>query len=661
MRHLITGLIRAVYCILPFLFAFFFLSACGSGEDTINTDDDNTPLIEKEVTFYVYPGIESSDGVIPRMTIVDGDELCTEYYDPIQPEVYVFHYMNTSTGISEFMTASSQGITIMEDNPFNPVSTPNVVLITREGQDVAVSAGTYSKSDKTFNITYVKLIENTAVSKVKTRSDDMDFARELVMKDIICPLSEYIGKLKTVMGDNPVFEGAKNVLDVWSDVGLVVAEAQLYSNDEKEFQQLMGEKIYNDQIEKVKKKIKYITYVDDKINPANQIYRAALSAYRYARDFDKNNYEDVSEDFVLTTTDSYSFTSRQVQESVWKIYDDSQLYKPTVRLVSVKNQSASVCGSFSNYDGRFTVMGYYLYHNGAEIAKVSASLDGSTYTFNNLEKGESYSATAFVTVMGATYESSPVSFRIEGDLELSAYDLTFSDVGGKTNVQVTLPSENWTWEATCNAKWCKIKSLKDNTFDVEVSSSSESRESVITVIATSPEGVTQTKNINVLQKTIGNILTFKGKCSYVQKMIYPSKPSDNSTYECDCDCVLFVTRYGNDAYLTFYLRLCGINFVNWRVSNEIPTSDMLFNGCSIVNFNCSSSSSLISIDGTTKEIGSITDSEEIIEGEFSVKIDFESLTVKILESRKGESKVWPPCKSQQTFSGTLYYSEDSSI
>ena len=660
MRHFITGLTRTVYCILPFFICILFLSACGSGEDTINTDDDNTPLIEKEVTFYVYPGIENSDGVIPRMTIVNGDELCTEYYDPTQPEVYVFHYMNTSTGISEFMTASSKGLTIMEDNPFNPVSTPNVVLITRERQDVAVSAGTYSKSDKTFNITSVKHIENTAVSKVKTRSDDMDFARELVMKDIICPLSEYIGKLKKVMGDNPVFDGAKNVLDVWSDVGLVVAEAQLYSNDEKEFQQLMGEKIYNDQIENVKKKIKYITYVDDKINPANQIYRAALSAYRYARDFDKNNYEDVSEEFVFTTTDSYSFTSRQVQESVWKVYDDSQLYKPTVRLVSVKNQSASVRGSFSNYDGRFTVTGYYLYHNGVEIAKVSAALDGSTYTFNNLEKGESYSATAFVTVMGATYESSPVSFRIEGDLELSAYDLTFSDVGGKTNVQVTLPSDEWTWEATCNAKWCKIKSLKDNSFDVEVSSSSESRESVITVIATSPEGVTQTKTINVLQKTIGNFAFFKGKCILIHKCTYPSDSSYNFTQETSIDASLLMTKIGNDVNLTFALPVSGLIFSNWKVSNERPTGTMLAEGFSIVNFNCSFGSTQINIDGNTK-------GPDNSKNEFSVRINLRSLTVEILESGKSEGIGYPgmskpsPYKAQKNLSGKLYYSEDFNI
>lgn len=658
MKRLQTGIKRTVYGFLP-IFAIacgMLLGACSNDEDAIIPGEESPSLPEKEITVYVYPGIEESDGVTPRMTIVDGDELCSEFYDPSQPEVYVFHYMNTATQQSAFMTASEKGVTIMEDDPFHPSSAPNMTLVTQEEQEIVISFGTYSKSDNSFHIKSVKRIEGgeTPVVAAKTRADDMDFARELVMKNIIRPLSDAIGKAHNIISDIPGFQAATHVLEAWSDWGLIVAEAQLYANDEEEFKQLLAEKMFVH----YSKKIKFVGNALDRMDKANRIYGTALAAYRDARGFEEDYDDDMSEEFILTTTDSYSFTSRQAQEVVWKVYDESQAYKPTISLVSVKGQSASVRGNFSNYDGRFTVTGYYLYHDSTgDVEKVSAPLNGSVYTFTNLSKGESYTATAFATVMGVTYESLPVSFRIEGDLELSAYELAFSDVGGKTSVQVTLPSDKWKWNATSSAQWCKATPSKDNTLTVEVSSSSESREAIVTVTATSLEGATQSKTINVQQKSIGNYALFMGKCKMVTKTTYPSKPSYNFTNEINIDLHLLMMRMGGSTTISLPLVLNGISFSNWTVSNTPPPTSMLQEGYSITNFSCVSSQTRISIDGSTKGPDNET-------GEFTVKIDLSTLSVTILESSKDTGIGYPGMagpteyNSQSTLSGTLYYTEE---
>lgn len=636
------------------------LSACnGDNEPAPSGGDDIVP--DKEVSIYVYPGIEDSDGVTSRMTIVDGDELCTELYDPSQPEVYVFHYMNTATGLSAFITASDKGVTIMEDNPFNPSPASDMVLASKDGQEIVVSFGTFSKSDNTYNITSVKRMAcESAPKAVKSRGDDMDFARELVMKDILCPLSTAISNMDSWLGeDNAINTGAKQVLEVWAGWGLPVAEAHLYSNNEEEFQKLLGEKSFTYHV-KNNKYVKYVVDVLDDINAAKQIYRGALSAYHHLSNYVIGNdeeYDDVSDEFILTTTDSYSFTSRRAQESVWKVYDDSKLYKPTVRLVGVKDQSASVRGDFSNYDGRFTVTGYYLYRDRREVDKISASLDGSVYTFSNLAKGGEYAVTSFATVMGVTYESEPVYFRIDGDLELSNSELTFSDAGGKMDVQVTLPSDKWTWNAGSQDNWCKVTLSENNSLAVEVSPSSENRETVVTVTATSPEGATQTKTISVRQRSIGNYAMFKGTCTLVSKCTYPSAPSYNYTEETPLELFLMLTRFGGETYLTLGLPLSGITFTNWNVSKEKPATSMLVDGYTFVNFDCSSGDTQISIDGTTRGENGSTN-------EFSVKIDFASLTVKILELSKSEGVGYPgmskpvPYKAQETLSGTLYYTEE---
>lgn len=642
---------NAFYGLLPvFVMAYgLFLSACSSDEPTVS-EDDFTIETEIKMQVYVYPGIKRSDGVVPRMTVVGENAICTEYYDPDQPEVYVFHCMDTSTRKSFFLTASEKGLTIMEDDPFRPTSSPNMSLIVKEGKEIVIFSGTYSKSDEAFTVTSVQRIEGetSGTVKARTRGDDMDFARELVMKDIIQPLSSKIAEAQKVTGSKlPHFKGADNALTIISDVGLVAAEAHLYSNDEKAYNKKFEEYVYRN----LKKRYKVIQKVEDSIIGIRNIYGAALSVFNEGISFDDYD-DDMSEEFILTTTDSYSFTSRRAQEVVWEVYDDSQAYKPTVSLVNVKGQSASVRGNFSNYDGRFTVTGYYLYHNGAEVEKVSDPLNGSVYTFTNLAKGENYSVTAFATVMGATYESLPVHFRIEGDLELSEYNLTFSDVGGKASVQVTLPSDEWIWNAASNAKWCKAIPAKGTTLNVEASSSSESREAVVTVTATSPKGETQTRTINVQQKSIGSFAVFQGTCTLINKCTYPSSPEDNFTNKHSVDALLLMTKLGSDTNLTFSLPLSGISFSNWKVSNSRPTGPMVVEGYSITNFNCSSGVSGISIDGSTR-------GPDNSENEFSVKIDLATLTVKILEGSKSEGTAIGGgfYKALDTFSGTLYYTE----
>lgn len=662
MKKLLMAFARSIYGFIS-IFAVvcgLFLSSCGNDNDPAPSGGDDI-VPDKEVNIYVYPGIEDSDGVTPRMTIVDGDELCTELYDPSQPEMYVFHCMNITTGLSAFMTASDKGVTIMEDNPFNPDAMSNMVLASKDGQEIVVSFGTFSKSDNTYNITSVKRMACASTPKaVKSRGDDMDFARELVMKDILNPLSTAINDMDSWLGEeSTIGMGAKWVLEVWAGWGIPVAEAHLYSNNEEEFQKLLGEKVFTYHV-KNNKYVKYVVDVLDDTNAAKQIYRGALSAYHHLSNYVIGNdeeYDDVSDEFILTTTDSYSFTSRRAQESVWKVYDDSKLYKPTVRLVGVKDRSASVRGNLSNYDGRFTVTGYYLYRDRREVDKISASLDGSVYTFSNLAKGGEYAVTSFATVMGVTYESDPVYFRIDGDLELSHSELTFSDAGGKVDVQVTLPSDKWTWNAGSQDNWCKVTLSENNSLAVEVSPSSENRETVVTMTATSPEGATQTKTLNVRQRSIGNYAMFTGTCTLVSKCTYPSAPSYNYTNKNSLDLFLGLVRFGGDTYLSLALPLSGIAFANWKVSNERPAGSMLVDGYTLVNFDCSFGNTQISIDGTTRGENESTN-------EFTVKIDLSSLTVKILESSKSEGVGYPgmskpvPYKAQETLSGTLYYAEE---
>lgn len=632
---------------------------CSSDEPEIS-DVDNTEVVsEREVSVYVYPDITEEDGVMPRMTIVDGDgyEMCTELYDPTQPEVIVYHYMNCMDNVSVFLSASAEGMTILEDDPFYSESNPPATLLFTEDVDIIIASGTYSKAGDSFAINSIRTMENimgSASSKSLSRGDDMDFARKLIMGKIIQPLSNAVSKADGVVSKAPFSRNASLALNAINDFALPVAEAQLYSNSQDEFMQKTAEKIYSNHVSKIKCKLNVI----DRIELILRTYRAGLSAYRNGVIFDGDKYEDISEPLILTTTESYSFTSRQAQASLWKVFDDSRLYKPNVRLVSVDGQSATVCGDFSNNDGRFTVTGYYLYCEGKEVQKVSAVLNGSNpQTFNNLTKGKTYQVTAYATVMGATYESPYVEFHIDGDLELSEYSLTFSEGGGSQSVQVILPSESWTWKAASDANWCKTSKTKDGNLQIKVSSASQKREATVTVTATSQRGETQIKTINISQVAIGNMALFKGKCKMYTKTIYPSKPSYNVTQENEYESALLMMRMGGSTNITFGLPLSGLTFSNWAVSNTRPSGSMLVEGYSITKFNCASTSTSISIDGATSGPNGSTN-------EFSVKIDLSSLCVKILESSNSTGIGYPGMagpteyKSHSTISGTLHYTED---
>lgn len=634
-------------------------AACSSNEPDIPEDTDQIPgNVEASSTMnvYVYPGIQESDGITPRMTIMEGDLICTELYDPQNPSNYVFHYMDTKQHISSFMTASDKGVVILEDDPFSPQEVISATLLSVDATDVIVSTGTFSKRDNSYSITKTGRIKKgteSSQSKAPSRTDDMDFARSLIMKDIIKPLGDAISKADKLLDHIPFTQSAKDVLSIWSDWGLVVAEAHLYSNNEEEYKKILAEKMFIIGV----KKIKCVNKVLDTIDKSERIYRAGMAAYNEARNYDYDNYESVSSDFMLAASQSSYRTCLQAQESSWEIFDESSRYNPQIRLVSVDGQTATVCGSFSNDDGRFTVTGYYLYCDNREIGKAQAALDGTaTYSFTNLEKGKEYAVTSYATVMGVTYESNPVRFRIDGDLELSEYSLTFSENGGKAEVEVTLPSENWTLQCSGAAQWCRATASKKNSISIEVSPSNESRQTSVTVTATSPKGEKQSKSITVEQKSIGTFAAFKGTCKMVHKCEYPSAPSYNFTQEYNVELVLMLMRMGNSTSLTITLPESGLTLMNWTVSNSRPAGNMIQDGYTLTSFNCASTSTLISIDGSTKGPDNSTN-------QFSIKVDLASLKVKILETGKSHGTGYPgmskpePYNSQYTLSGTLHYYE----
>ncbi|MDE7135577.1 MAG: hypothetical protein K2N91_03005, partial [Muribaculaceae bacterium] len=381
----------------PFFPILFILTVCFAGlclgcssdDPELPKDNDDDSLVSRELTVYVCPGITLDDGVVPRMTIVDGYEMCTELYDPLQPDVIVYHYMNSLEQVSVVMSASSNGMTIIENDPFHMLPLSKATLITIDGADIVISGGNYSQQNDIFTISNTRRLDNVVpseVTNIASRSDDMDFARALVMKNIIKPISR-ISSLGEHLPETAVFAGAKLYLNTLNDFVVPVAEGLLYSNNEEEFLQITGEKIYMNQFNKIKCLKKQI----DRSDMGQNIYRAALAAYHDARSYEDEKYDDLKFDFVLTTTDSFSFTSRQAQKSSWEVYRDSKQYKPTIRLVKVEERTATVCGDFTDYDGRFTVTGYCRYCGGAEVQKVKTELDGSgTYSFNNLTKGTTY-------------------------------------------------------------------------------------------------------------------------------------------------------------------------------------------------------------------------------------------------------------------------------
>lgn len=636
------------------ILCLLLVASCKNDEPNISDDDHTAILKERELSIYIYPSVKEQDGIVPRMTIVDNNsnEICTELYDPLQPDVIVYHYMNVEAGVSAFMSASSKGISILEDDPFHSSSTPRATLLSIDNKDIIISSGAYSKQSKSFSISNVKRLENAIVStSSKTRSiDDINFARELVMKDIISPIANAVSRADDILEKLPFSDGATMYLNTLNDFVLPIAEGLLYSNDEKQFVEFTGEKIYKNQLSRI---YCYNRLLDGK-DAAIRIYRSAFAAYHDLTSFDENNYDSIQESWLLSTAENYSNMSRQAQESSWKVFDDSKLYRPEVRLVSVDGQSATVCGDFTNHDGRFTVTGYYLYCDGHEVDKIHATLDGSaTHTFRNLTKGKKYQATAFATVMGATYESAFVEFFIEGDLELSSYSLAFSDKGGSQTVEVVTPSESWEWKASSGAEWCKI--TKDNNkIIIDVASTDQNRETVVTVTATSPSGKEQIKTISVSQTTLGDIALFRGVLKMNNKTTYPSKPQYDFTNEYDVESMLLMTKYDNTVKLTFSLPLSGIVFNNWSVSSSLPSNSVLADGYSFDMFDCSTTDSMIFIDGKTS-------GPDNSSNDFSVKIDLINLCVKITEISRSSGIGYPGMngpteyKSTSTLSGTLNY------
>ena len=76
-----------------FLFSLLFLTAgCSDDESQITVNREDLP--ERELSIHVYPGVGEDGSVIPRLTVVDGNKMCNEFYDSTRADIIVYHYRN---------------------------------------------------------------------------------------------------------------------------------------------------------------------------------------------------------------------------------------------------------------------------------------------------------------------------------------------------------------------------------------------------------------------------------------------------------------------------------------------------------------------------------------------------------------------------------------
>lgn len=622
---------------------------CNENEELGISDGDENA--ESSMSVYICPELSESDGLAPRLIMVGDEYIATELYLPEQPDVLVFHIMNPKENLSVFMSASKHGVWFIDDNPFHPSLNPSVTVIVPDGNDYIISSGTYDTKTTEFDMTSLRRIDGEKVqtsARLGSRADDMDFARKLIVTDILDPMADRLGKVSDAidMLKMPNTQGASFVLTVWREIGIPIAKMHLYSNNADEYQSLA-----NDYFLTQAKKYKVVKNILDKVDQGKELYRCGLNAFLKGGEFVEDEHGDVSESFVLTTTDSYSFTSRKVQEYTWEVYDESSRYNLRIELMSVNGQTATVKGDFWGLNPGYTITGYLLYKGGQEVRREHATLDGKTpFTFGGLQKGETYVVTSYASVMGVVYESSPVYFFIEGDLELSEESLSFGQNGGSAEVGVSLPSVTWTCTATSSENWCKV-SIVDNVLKVSVSSSTESRNAVVSVTAESSDGRSQSKTLVVTQTVVGNFMAFQGTCKLLTDDIFPSDPSLNYSSSQDVEQIIFLTKTGNTYYVTYALGYVGLNLINWKVSSVAPVS-MLSAGYSFTSFRCTTSNNVISIKGSTK-------AEHVDICNFSVEINLSTLKASIIQSYKwsGDNYAGKFHKIETSITGTLNYTD----
>lgn len=631
------------------------MSLCVScSKDGLENDDNITPgtdgdsgetpsaVADVKVHSYVYPDVEMADGIVPRLTIVGEKGTCTELYDPENPETMLFHYMYPRENVSLYVLASHNGMILFEENPFAPAQSVPVTIMASGGSDLLVSCGEYDKNSHSYNIESNHRIEVPSGMKIGSRGDGMNFAREQVLNGIIRPMAEVINHASDAWSVVPRSSISGYALSAFSEYGLVMAECLLYSNSKRDLDNMVGERI----ISNVAAKIVAVNELIPDVLGIRGIYNSALYAYRLSKEFSKDESDEDSELIGMNVVAVSPFY-RQAEPQAWEIIDESAKYRPTVRLVNVEGASATVCGDFSNFDGRFTVTGYYLYQNGKEISRVQTALDGSTtYTFSGLEKGAKYAAVSYVSVMGDLYLSAPVHFMIEGDLEVSQTSAAFSDKGGELEIVVTPPSDTWTWTAKADQSWCKLK-VQYNKLTITASASSSDRTAEVTVTAQSPNGDTQQRTITVTQKKLGKCITFFGIIKFKSEF-----PNEYKDWDWEYDYKEFITikNFGEGQLLSCgIIRNCGFEFIDWPVSTKTPT-DYLREGWKITSYQAVCDDSMIFLNGTTQYIWGWPTAQ------FTLDIDMVKLEARVWQ--KVETQVLGvennvPCTD--TYIGTLYY------
>lgn len=140
-------------------------------------------------------GDETDHGLIPRMIMKNGDWTCVELFDLDHPEHINFHIFKTTTGESALMTVNENSLFIASDKDGASVQEAALFRLENDKSFTAIG-GTWNAETKKFAQTSVAHISPSKTESDNPRmspsryKDDMDFARELMMKNIVSPLEQ---------------------------------------------------------------------------------------------------------------------------------------------------------------------------------------------------------------------------------------------------------------------------------------------------------------------------------------------------------------------------------------------------------------------------------------------------------------------------------------
>lgn len=621
----------------------WLLAACSETNEPELPDPDDTSYVK----YFVCPDINSSDGLTPRLTAVSDGYIMTELFDASAPSVMVFHMMKRATKESVLLTASSDAVWII-DLQSNETRTevPACAYLPYNGGYV-YSCGSMTTATNTYVEEYCLTTDGSDASRRnKSRAgrgnDGLDFARELIIKDILNPLAEELGEAEGQMKHVPQSTSAKMALEVWTRLGIPMAKAQLWANNPAKIGELTSEVITAEQ-----KRFKLTKTIVESIEKAKNIYNAALNAFMLGGDFMED--ADNTSGAGIVTAESFDVSARAMQFNNSRIYYGAENHKTTLRLTGIEQNSATVVGSYSSADGGFTTMGYKLYEKGKEIFSDNATLDGRIeYRFSNLQYGHTYIARAFANVMGTTYLSYAVVIELEKALLVSEDSVSFTNTGGKRTVSVTAPGPDWNLTVKNAPEWCDVTCTRSygSVWEVALTAGTtdSERSATITVFADKQGEETMQHDIVVTQQRLPSRLVFKG--------------SGIRSYETAPVSQTLTLNYYKGGYEIWYTSILANGFYrfprSWNTSMSAPEDDA---NHAYNSFRCDVTETAINVEVSvdlsfTNSAGTFIDKT----GELAIKVNLETMTAEVSE-RVHSYAVYPngPYEYTDTYTATLGY------